>query len=746
MKRFLLFVLCLVIGACTQRTDYPVLIPSVSEVEYGRKSFSLPETAGIYTDSGLATAGEYLQESFADRVHFCAVASEEAAVRLLMDQRIEGIDAYQLSVTHAKVEIRCNSYGGAVTAIATLRQLAVAGSVPCCHIEDRARFAWRGFMLDVSRHFFTKEEVMRLLDYMALYKFNKFHWHLTDDQGWRIELDAYPELTAQGAWRKPNNHDEECMQLARQQDDSTYLLPEDRHMTLRGDRLYGGYYTKADIREVVAYAAKRGIDVVPEVDMPGHSQRAIAVYPTLSCFDKASWGTVFSAPLCLGKDRTIEFCKNVYREIFELFPFQYVHIGGDEVEKDNWERCPRCQSRIRDLKLKDEKELQSWFIKEMTDFFEAHGKKLIGWDEIEEGGLQNNQTVMWWRSWSDRGFRNAIAAGNETIISNNEYFYLNQAENRGSLRKVYEFDIDGLFEGPIPASVKGVQAHLWAETIPTFEKCCFQLFPRLLAVSEQAWRRPSGDFEEFERRAFAHLEVIFDADSLNYRIPDLKGFCDRNVFVGQTEIKLTAPLQNTEIYYTTDGTIPTQASNRYADGIVVTEDTTLKVRCYTPAGYAGEIVTLSYVATDYLPAVEAKPSREGLQVDWHDFRGDTCAKIDSATFLGRYVVPTVAIPKEASGNIGLIFNGYIEVPADGIYSFYLESDDGSVLDIDGVRVIDNDGPHSRLERSGQVALAKGIHRLSARYFDYNGGMLKFGTIDSAGRRKPLPASWRLLHE
>ena len=746
MKRSLLFALCLMIGACAQRADSPMLIPSVNEIEYGRKSFSLPKTAGIYADSELVSAGEYLKEAFADRVCFQGVAPEDATVRLLMDRSVAGIDAYRLSVTHAKVEIRCNSYGGAVAAIATLRQLAVKGDVPCCHIEDSARFAWRGFMLDVSRHFFTKEEVMQLLDYMAIYKFNKFHWHLTDDQGWRIELDAYPELTTQGAWRKPNNHDEECMQLASRQDDSTYLLPEDRHVTLRGDRLYGGYYTKTDIREVVAYAAKRGIDVIPEVDMPGHSQRAIAVYPTLSCFDKASWGTVFSAPLCLGKDQTIEFCKNVYREIFELFPYKYVHIGGDEVEKDNWERCPRCQSRISHLGLKDEKELQSWFIKEMADFFEVHGKKLIGWDEIEEGGLQNNQTVMWWRSWSERSFRNAIAAGNEAIISNNEYFYLSQAENRGTLRKVYEFDIDGMFEDSIPTSVKGIQAHLWAETIPTFEKCCFRLFPRLLAVSEQAWRRPSGDFEEFERRAFAHLENIFDADSLNYRIPDLKGFCDRNVFVGQTMVKLSAPLQNTEIYYTTDGTIPTQASNRYTDGIVITEDTTLKLRCYTPTGHAGEIVTLSYIATDYLPAVEAKSLYEGLRADWYDFKGETCAGIDSAAFLGRYVVPTVAIPQEVSGNIGLVFSGYIEVPEDGIYSFFLESDDGSVLDIDGVRVIDNDGPHSRLERSGQVALAKGLHHLSARYFDYNGGMLKFGAIDSAGQRIALPAAWRLLHE
>ncbi len=746
MKRFLFFAFCLVVGACAQRVDQPMLIPAVDEVEYGRKNFSLPETAGIYTDSELALAGEYLKEAFADRVHFQKVTSKEATVRVLMDSTVEGIDAYQLSVTHAKIEIRCSSYGGAVAAIATLRQLAATGNVPCCHIEDSARFAWRGFMLDVSRHFFTKEEIMQLLDYMALYKFNKFHWHLTDDQGWRVELAAYPKLTAQGAWRKPNNHDEECMRLADQLDDPTYLLPKDRHTTIQREQFYGGYYTKTDIKEVIAYAAARGIDVIPEVDMPGHSQRAIAVYPTLSCFDKASWERDFSAPLCLGKDQTIEFCKNVYREIFELFPYKYIHIGGDEVEKDNWERCPLCQSRIRNLKLKDEKALQSWFIKEMSDFFEAHGKKLIGWDEIEEGGLQNNQTVMWWRSWSDRGFRNAIAAGNETIISNCEYFYLSQAESRNSLRKVYEFDIDGLFEGKIPPSVKGIQAHLWTETIPTFEKCCFRLFPRLLAVSEQAWRKPSERFEEFERRAFSHLEHVFDTDSLNYRIPDMNGGYDRNVFVGKTVVKLTTPLPKVEIYYTTDGTIPTRNSTRYVDGIVITEDTTLKLRCYTPTGHAGEIVTLSYVAADYLPAVEAKSLHDGLRVDWYDFRGETCAKIDTAAFLGQYVVPTVAIPQEVSGNIGLVFDGYIEVPEDGIYSFFLESDDGSVLDIDGVRVVDNDGAHSRLERSGQVALAKGLHRLSARYFDYNGGMLKFGTIDSVGRRIPLPASWRLLHE
>ena len=305
-------------------------------------------------------------------------------------------------------------------------------SIHVVQIEDAPRFEWRGFMLDASRHFWNKKEVKHVLDLMSLYKLNKFHWHLSDDQGWRIEIEKYPLLTEKGAWRKFNTQDRTCMARAKEEDNTDFLIPEDKIRIVEGDTLYGGYYTHDDIKEIVAYATQRGIDVIPEIDMPGHFLAAISQYPELACDGLIGWGEIFSSPICPGKDATLEFCRNVFKEVFELFPYEYVHMGGDEVEKANWKKCPLCQKRIRTEKLGSVEELQAWFVRDMEKFFPANGKRLIGWDEVVADGLSSDAAITWWRSWAKDALPTATAQKQKVIACPNEYFYFDYAQDQNS--------------------------------------------------------------------------------------------------------------------------------------------------------------------------------------------------------------------------------------------------------------------------------------------------------------------------
>ena len=371
------------------------IIPLPNSIVETSSAFVLPEkcTIGV-TDKSLIPAADYLVSILSKSTGYqFSVTEGKGDINLsLADSGKEG--SYSFVSTKNSVSISGSSYAGVIYGIETLRQLLPSGieskevvsnmewAIPTVEIKDSPRFGWRGLMLDVSRHFYDKDEVKELLDLMALYKMNKFHWHLTDDQGWRVEIKKYPLLTEKGAWRKYNSHDKTCLELAKKNDNTDYLIPEGKIRVVEGDTLYGGFYTQDDIKEIVSYAQVRGIDVIPEIDMPGHMLAAVSNYDGVSCFKTTGWGTTFSSPICPGKESALEFCKNVYSEIIPLFPYKYIHIGGDEVEKTNWKKCPDCQKRIREKNLKSEEELQSWFIHEMEAFFNSQGKDMIGWDEI----------------------------------------------------------------------------------------------------------------------------------------------------------------------------------------------------------------------------------------------------------------------------------------------------------------------------------------------------------------------------
>jgi len=367
---------------------------------------------------------------------------------------------------------------GLVYGSQTVRQLLASRPIPLLRLVDRPRFPWRGLMLDEARHFFGKEFIKQLIDLLVLHKLNIFHWHLCDDQGWRIEIKSRPRLTEVGAWREANG------------------------------RRYGGFYTQADIREIVTYAQNRFVTVVPEIEMPGHTTAALAAYPELSCtggpFAAATGWGIFHDVLCAGNDATFAFLEKVLGEVLELFPSKFIHIGGDECPKTRWKTCPRCQRRIRDERLNDEHELQSYFIRRIEKFLNANGRRLIGWDEILEGGLAPNATVMSWRGMS--GAVAAARAGHDVVASPTSHCYLDYSYERTSVEKAYSFN-------PIPAEltdeqhkhILGVQGNMWTELTPTVADVERQIWPRLCALAEVAWS-PAGqrDFADFSARLTAH--------------------------------------------------------------------------------------------------------------------------------------------------------------------------------------------------------------------------------------------------
>ena len=738
----------LLLTACggAPETEPVSLLPKAEQVTLSNGTpFELKASTTIgYADPALEPAARYLAELVATSTGFDLPVTEGKGgitLRLHTDGQEGG---YTLTSNSESVEINGSDYAGVIAGIETLRQLLPdeieakqttqrRWGIPSVHISDAPHYAWRGLMLDVSRHFYSKEEVKELLDLMALYKMNKFHWHLTDDQGWRIEIKQYPLLTEKGAWRHFNSHDRSCMHLAKAEDNPYYEIPADKLRIAEGDTLYGGFYTQEDIREIVQYAGVRGIDVIPEIDMPGHMLAAVSNYAGVSCSDNTGWGTTFSSPACPGKDSAIEFCQNVYQEIFQLFPYQYVHIGGDEVEKTNWKKCPDCQRRMRQEGLKSEEELQAWFTHQMEDFFNQNGKQMIGWDEIIEGGLSETSTVMWWRSWAKDASRQATAHGNKVIYTPNSPFYLDYQQDRKIVREIYEYvpELEGM-SAEQQQLIMGVQGNIWCEWIPSRERMLYMTVPRMLAIAELGWCGPEkAQWEEFRGRMIGEFNRLSILD-IPYRIPDLEGFNESNAFIGETNVEISCPDPSATIRYTTDGSIPTASSALYEGPIHITETTDFIFRTFRANGEKGDMVKTRYIKSEYAAATEASPAAAGVQAAWHDFRGDRCAAIDKAPLKGTYETEDVCIPDQVSGNIGLVVTGYLQAPADDIYSFALLSDDGSTLTIDGDLVVDNDGPHAPKEMVGQKALKQGLHPFELRYFDSNGGTLQLKVMGSDG--------------
>jgi len=488
--RLLIPVLCVLLACCKSKNNNVNIIPKPQNLKLKNDFFHLNFGTSIDTDSIFNDEKEYLKSIIP-----LPLSGDKNTINL---RYIKGLtsEAYKLNISPENINILASTDTGIIRGIQTLRQLlppkyeknGLTTKIRCLEIYDYPRFKWRGMLLDCCRHFMSKEFIIRYIDLLAYHKMNVLHWHLTEDQGWRIEIEKYPQLINIGAWREVEN----------------------------GEK-YGGYYSKEDINEILEYAKTRHITIVPEIEFPGHSSAAIASYPHLSCLNKkikvaTDWG-VFKDIYCAGNDSVFVFMEDVLQEVIDLFPSKYIHIGGDEAPKYNWENCKKCQKRIRDEKLKDEHELQSYFINRISNFLEKNGKKLIGWDEILEGNLNNSATIQSWRG-EEGGI---IAAKNKqnAIMSPTSHCYFDYGLDAINLEKVYHYE-------PIPKSLNddestyilGAECNMWSERAPQ-EVIDSKVFPRLLAMSEVLWSAKEKDYTDFYARVQKHYKNL-DAMGVKY--------------------------------------------------------------------------------------------------------------------------------------------------------------------------------------------------------------------------------------
>lgn len=583
------------------------IIPVPQTVTIGQDQFLLTSRAAIGfdpTNKQLDGIADFFNQKITPATGFSLKKKEKGDIQFILSEDANtGKEGYLLSVSGKGIKITASQPAGIFYGVQSLLQLLppqikskeakpdMEWSIPYAEITDSPQFAHRGLMLDVSRHWFTKEEVMEYIDQLAEYKMNVFHWHLTDDQGWRIEIKSLPRLTEVGAFRAPRVG--QWWQRERQQPGE--------------EASYGGYYTQEDIKDVVDYAAKRFVRVIPEIDVPGHSLAALVAYPEMACLkapQTINVGNKFYGEdensLCAGNEASYEFMEKVLAEVTPLFPDEYVHIGGDECYKGFWDKCPKCRARMKAENLKNTHELQSYFIRRMETILKDKGKKLIGWDEIHEGGLAPEATVMSWRGMS--GGILAAQSGHHVIMTPDNHCYLDLWQGEPSVepdtysmcRLSDSYKFNPVPEGVKPEMILGGQGNLWAESVPNFRHAQYMTWPRGWALSEVLWSgSDKKDWNNFVSRVENHF-VRADQAEINYA----RSMYNAIITPYQTEnktvlIELSSELSDLDIYYTFDNTTPDRFSAQYTEALSIPKDATwLRVVTYRDKEPVGKVITL----------------------------------------------------------------------------------------------------------------------------------------------------------
>ncbi len=608
MKRFLLVAisLVLVLGCSKKPMDRPIgIIPQPAFLQQEEGVFTLEKTTPVYVDAGdsslLRTIG-FLNERLEKAAGFSLKVIQDDPLRhgqekgiFLLDAELSK-EAYNLEITPGRVLIEYGDGAGAFYAVQTIlqllpteifaenRQRGVRWELPCCAIEDAPRFPYRGMHLDCCLHFFSVDFLKKYIDVMALHKVNRFHWHLTEDQGWRLEIKKYPLLTEKGQWRKET-------------------VIGSLSSGFYDGKPYGGYYTQDEVRELVRYASERYVTIIPEIELPGHALAAIACYPELSCgledhYETATrWG-IFKQVYC-PKEETFKFLEDVFDEVFELFPTELVHIGGDECPKVSWKKCPHCQSLIKKLGLKDEFELQSWFIQRMEKYINSKGHQIIGWDEILQGGLAPNAKVMSWLG--EEGGIKAAQQHHEVVMAPYPKYYLDywQADPESeplamggptTLRTMYEYNpVPEVLTSDERRYIIGVEGCVWTEYMPTPARVEYMAWPRMCAIAEAGWSKADKDWNRFTRSLELHLGRL---DRLG--VAYCKAFFDPFIELHKdTEYSKVATISvdapGAEIRYTLDGSTPTAESRLYEGPFVINRQQRVTAAAFREGKRIGDI-------------------------------------------------------------------------------------------------------------------------------------------------------------
>jgi hexosaminidase len=649
-------------------------------------------------------------------------AKSHHTVSLIIQKISNEEEAYQIATDEKGIVIIANSEKGILHGIKTLKQLIYPAQkliegklkVPGVKISDAPAYSWRGLHFDVSRHFYDKFEVMKILDGMSEVKLNIFHWHLTDDQGWRIEIKKYPLLTEIGAYR-----------------DSMIMGHMADHPSKYKIGRYGGFYTQEDIKEVVAHANKLGIIVVPEIEMPGHAVAALQAYPQFSCKGKdvpafSEWG-VSEHVFCAGNDGTFTFIEDILSEVIELFPGQYIHVGGDECPKTKWESCPKCQARMKKHGLKNEMELQSYFIKRMEKFINSKGRRLVGWNEILEGGLAEGAMVMSWQGLA--GGIEAANEGHDVIMSPNAEVYLDHYQSNyyeplaiaglTTPREIYEWS-------PMPEEISdesrkhvlGAQCNVWTEYITTNDHLEYMIFPRLIALAEMLWLgEDKKDFDDFTDR-MNEMYARLDGLDIKYRIPYPENLLPYIIFAEQkVSLPLTNSIPSSTILYTLNGDDPLVNGRTFSSplDIDLENDVVLKTVTVMPSGRKSQVITtqLKYRKAHEPKKVDIKAN--GLNYEL--YKGEFSSVQNIVGECSKAIVDGISLPDDAPSTFFAVkYMGFAEVPQDGLYRFGLTANDGAVLIINNELVIDLDGFSYGKEAYGSVYLKKGLHPINLDFF------------------------------
>ncbi len=742
------------------------IIPKPLSLEVGNGSFKLKDGMSVHAaGQEEKTVAEYFISKINRATGFDIQVKENGCIRLELDPSATmDNEGYTLNVTPESVVVKARTAQGLFYGMQSFMQLlpaeiespAVVKNVPwvaqAVNITDEPKFEYRGLMIDPCRHFMTVDEIKKQLDVMALFKMNRMHWHLTEDQGWRIEIKKYPKLAEVASKRIEADGTE-----------------------------YGGYYTQEEVKEIVKYASDRFITVVPEIELPGHELAAIAAYPELSCkgqpiTPRTVWG-VEHVVMCAGKELPFQFLEDVIAEVAPLFPGEYLHIGGDECPKTSWKTCPLCQKRIREEKLfadknhTAEERLQSYFVQRMEKVAAKYGKKIIGWDEILEGGLSPTATVMSWRG--EQGGIAAALTDHDVIMtpgSNGMYLDHYQGDSKvgpvaiggyATLEKTYSYN-------PIPDTlktmgkenfIKGLQGNVWSEYLYTNDIREYRTFPRAIAIAETGWTATElKDYNDFIRR-IDNACVRLDGHGINYYIPmpeQPNGSCDFVAFTDNVSLTFTTN-RPVKMVYTLDGTEPTANSAVYETPLNFTENATVKIASVLPSGKMSRVRTITVEKQILSPAVAVEKKVSGLNMEVIDGTYLNMAELEKSGMKvtdKKVIKDTNEIIKyrkftEATmrgfKQYSAIATGYVDIPADGVYFF---SSDLEEVWIDGKKLIDNGGlvKHgSPTDKS--VALSAGLHEFKVVFLGnsyggfpthWNDGSVKIRKSDAESFKKITP--------
>jgi hexosaminidase len=721
------------------------IVPTPVSVRVTTGHFSLGPAVTVRASAADAATAEFLRahlrESWRQSAPVRAVSSGAITLTAVGSEALPP-EGYRLTITPTGVTIAGRG-AGLFYGVQSLLQLIPANpratvELPAAVVEDHPRFAYRGMHLDVSRHFFSVDEVKRYIDVMAAYKLNNFHWHLTDDNGWRVEIRKYPRLTQVGGFRAQTT-------IGHYFDRNPQWYDATRH---------GGFYTQQQIRDVVRYAAARHVNIVPEIEMPGHATAAIAAYPELGCepgkpLRVAETFGVWTSVFC-PTETTFTFLQNVLSEVIDLFPSTYIHVGGDETPKDAWKRSAFAQQLIRDKQLKDEHGLQSYFVQRIETFLNSKGRRIIGWDEILEGGLAPNATVMSWR-----GEEGGIAAAREKhdviMASSRNHLYFNDRPTSRSdvealraaetLRELYAYDPVPSVLTPDEAShVKGVTGAIWTEYVRTPARLEYTLLPRMLALSEIAWTPVARkDYVRFAAQQLPRQLARLDAAGYAYRVPVAIGPVDTLMQGSRFTVKLQSPVEGARIYWTIDGYPASETDELYTApftfDIPEGQQRELQTVVVTPTNRKSRVTrTVLYNR----PQPENNPFGVVRALEYRLYKGPVAdlASMDRSTLLGADTASTFDLSRmrAKAASFGVVYVGHVALDLDGTYTFEVASTGPSRLYIDDRLVVDNPGGAAETVRSGQITSLRGLRRIRVLYAEDRAGSLAV-SVAAPGRPK-----------